>query len=199
MKSLTKVFITLLLAVMLNLGIFNPHANSSTISSVDHYQVTSSSNLQPEILPNETIEIPLGTITYTKGVLIVNKTKCLLRRVGVYKKSLEWTIGDVTPLRAVGEQFNDDAFSFASNYQINCGTDKEKRNVQLASELTSTGERKINIGVINQNGIQPAKITWDDMKNSDDKSLKNSPFEVHAYIKQRDTTFFWIYEVTEQS
>jgi hypothetical protein len=197
MKSLTKVFITLLLAVTINFGSFNTHANSSPISYVDHYKVTSSSNLQPEILPNETIEIPIGTITYTKGVLIANKTKCILRRVGVYKTSLEWTIGDVNPLRAVGQQFNNDAFSFASNYQIDCGTDKEKRNVQLASELTSIGERKINIGVINQDGIEPAKITWDDLKNSDEKSLKNYPFEVHAFIKQKDKTFFWIYEVTE--
>ncbi|TAG92908.1 MAG: hypothetical protein EAZ19_17295 [Oscillatoriales cyanobacterium] len=99
---------------------------------------------------------------------------------------------------AVGQKFNDDTFSFASNYQIDCGIDKEKRNVQFASALTIEGSKKINIGVINQDGNQPAKSTCDEMTYPSDKSLNNYPFEVNAFIRQKDQTSIWIFEVTEK-
>jgi hypothetical protein len=197
MKYLTKFFVALLLGVTICFGGFNNYANSSTINSIEPNKISSSSDVHNEIKPNETIEIPM-TLTYQRVVAIANKTQCVLRPVGVYNNLSNWPIGDVGPLRAEGQKFVDENFSFASNYQIDCGKDTEKRNVQLSSSVAITGERKINIGVINQDGNQPAKITWDNMKNSDDKSLKNFPFEVHAFIKQKDKSFFWIYEITEQ-
>ncbi len=197
MKSLTKVFIALLLTVIIAFGSFNTHANSSPISSVDHNQV-SSSDIQPQILPNETIEIPIMTITYKRIVEIANKTQCILRRVGVYNNSLEWTLGDIDSLRLVGERFNSDTFSFASNYQIDCGIGKEKINVQFSTSLGTEGNKKINIGFINQDDNQPAKSTWDQMTDSSDKSLNNSPFAVNAFIKQKDQTSIWIFEVIEK-
>jgi hypothetical protein len=204
MKSLTKVFVALLLAITICFGGFNSYANSSPISSVDDNQVISPSDVHPEvhpneiIQPNETIEIPVMTLTYTGVVGIANKTRCILKRVGVYNNSLNWPLGDVSPLRAVGQQFNNDTFSFASNYQIDCGIGKEKRNVQLSSALTIEGSKKINIGVINQDGNQPAKSTWDEMIYPSDKYLNNSPFEVNAFIRQKDQTSIWIFEVTEK-
>jgi len=198
MKSLTKVFVALLLAVTICFGSFNSYANSSPISSVEHNQVSSPSDVHPEVHPNETIEIPVMTLTYTGVVEIANKTRCVLKRVGVYNNSLNWPLGDVSPLRAVGQKFNNDTFSFASNYQIDCGRDQEKRNVQFSSALTIEGNKKINIGVINQNGNQPAKSTWNEMIYPSDKSLNNSPFEVNAFIRQKDQTSIWIFEVTEK-
>ncbi|MFM6472411.1 MAG: hypothetical protein ACKPGH_02725, partial [Dolichospermum sp.] len=154
MKSLIKVFIALLLTVTIAFGSFNTRANSSPISYVDHNQVSSSDDLQPQILPNQSIEIPM-TITYKRIVEIANKTQCILRPVGVYNKSLEWPLGDVGSLRLVAERFNSDTFSFASNYRVDCGIGKEKRNLQFSTSLDTEGNRKINVGVINQNGNQP--------------------------------------------
>lgn len=198
MKSLTKVFVALLLAVTICFGGFNSHANSSPISSVDNNKVSSSSDLQPEIRPNETVEIPIMTLTYTRIVEIANKTRCVLRPVGVYNNSLEWPLGDIDSLRLVGERFNSDTFSFASNYQIDCGIGKEKRNLQFSTSLGTEGNKKINIGVINQDGNQPAKSTWDEMTDSGDKSLNNSPFQVNAFIRQKDQASIWLFEVTEK-
>ncbi len=96
------------------------------------------------------------------------------------------------------ERFNRDTFSFASNYQIDCGIGKEKRNVQFSTSLATEGNKKINIGVINQDGNQPAKSTWNEMTDSSDKSLNNSPFEVNAFIRQKDQASIWLFEVTEK-
>jgi hypothetical protein len=196
MKSLAKVFIALLLTVTIAFGSFNTRVNSSPISYVDHNQV-SSSDLQPQILPNQSIEIPM-TITYKRIVEIANKTQCILRPVGVYNKSLEWPLGDVGSLRLVAERFNSDTFSFASNYRVDCGIGKEKRNLQFSTSLDTQGNKKINVGVINQNGNQPAKSTWDKMTDPSDKSLLNSPFGVNAFIRQKDETFIWLFEVIEK-
>ncbi|WP_290599575.1 hypothetical protein [Anabaena sp. AL93] len=196
MKSLAKVFITLLLTVTIAFGSFNTRANSSPISYVDHNQV-SSSDLQPQILPNQSIEIPM-TITYKRIVEIANKTQCILKPVGVYNKSLEWPLGDVGSLRLVAERFNSDTFSFASNYRVDCGIGKEKRNLQFSTSLDTEGNKKINVGVINQNGNQPAKSTWDKMTDPSDKSLLNHPFGVNAFIRQKDQTSIWLFEVVEK-
>ena len=196
MKSLIKVFIALLLTVTIAFGSFNTRANSSPISYVDHNQV-SSSDLQPQILPNQSIEIPM-TITYKRIVEIANKTQCILRPVGVYNKSLEWPLGDVGSLRLVAERFNSDTFSFASNYRVDCGIGKEKRNLQFSTSLDTEGNKKINVGVINQNGNQPAKSTWDKMTDPSDKSLLNHSFGVNAFIRQKDQTSIWLFEVVEK-
>jgi hypothetical protein len=196
MKSLAKVFIALLLTVTIAFGSFNTRANSSPISYVDHNQV-SSSDLQPQILPNQSIEIPM-TITYKRIVEIANKTQCILRPVGVYNKSLEWPLGDVGSLRLVAERFNSDTFSFASNYRVDCGIGKEKRNLQFSTSLDTQGNKKINVGVINQNGNQPAKSTWDKMTDPSDKSLLNHSFGVNAFIRQKDQTSIWLFEVVEK-
>ena len=196
MKSLAKVFIALLLTVTIAFGSFNTRANSSPISYVDHNQV-SSSDLQPQILPNQSIEIPM-TITYKRIVEIANKTQCILRPAGVYNKSLEWPLGDVGSLRLVAERFNSDTFSFASNYRVDCGIGKEKRNLQFSTSLDTEGNKKINVGVINQNGNQPAKSTWDKMTDPSDKSLLNHSFGVNAFIRQKDQTSIWLFEVVEK-
>jgi hypothetical protein len=196
MKSLAKVFIALLLTVTIAFGSFNTRANSSPISYVDHNQV-SSSDLQPQILPNQSIEIPM-TITYKRIVEIANKTQCILTPVGVYNKSLEWPLGDIGSLRLVAERFNSDNFSFASNYRVDCGIGKEKRNLQFSTSLDTQGNKKINVGVINQNGNQPAKSTWDKMTDPSDKSLLNHSFGVNAFIRQKDQTSIWLFEVVEK-
>ena len=197
MKSLIKVFIALLLTVTIAFGSFNTRANSSPISYVDHNQVSSSDDLQPQILPNQSIEIPM-TITYKRIVEIANKTQCILKPVGVYNKSLEWPLGDVGSLRLVAERFNSDTFSFASNYRVDCGIGKEKRNLQFSTSLDTEGNKKINVGVINQNGNQPAKSTWDKMTDPSDKSLLNHSFGVNAFIRQKDQTSIWLFEVVEK-
>lgn len=197
MKSLIKVFIALLLTVTIAFVSFNTHANSLPLSSVDHHQV-SSSDLQPQILPNQTIESPVITITYKSIVEIANKTQCILTPVGVYNKSLEWPLGDIGSLRLVAERFNSDNFSFASNYRVDCGIGKEKRNLQFSTSLDTEGNKKINVGVINQNGNQPAKSTWDKMTDPSDKSLLNHPFGVNAFIRQKDQTSIWLFEVVEK-
>ena len=197
MKSLAKVFIALLLTVTIAFGSFNTRANSSPISYVDHNQVSSSDDLQPQILPNQSIEIPM-TITYKRIVEIANKTQCILTPVGVYNKSLEWPLGDIGSLRLVAERFNSDNFSFASNYRVDCGIGKEKRNLQFSTSLDTQGNKKINVGVINQNGNQPAKSTWDKMTDPSDKSLLNHSFGVNAFIRQKDQTSIWLFEVVEK-
>ena len=197
MKSLTKVLTSLLLTVIIAFGSFNTHANSSPINSIDQPQA-SSSGLQPQILPDQTIESPVITITYKSIVEIANKTQCILRPVGVYNKSLEWPLGDIGSLRLVAERFNSDSFSFASNYRVDCGIGKEKRNLQFSTSLDAQGNKKINIGVINQNGNQPAKSTWDKMADPSDKSLLNHPFGVNAFIRQKDQTSIWLFEVVEK-
>ncbi len=196
MKSLTKVATSLFLTVTIAFGSFNTHANSSPINSIDQSQ-DSSSGLQPQILPNQAIELPM-TITYNRIVEIANKTKCILKPIGAYNNSLEWPLGDIGSLRLVAERFNSDRFSFASNYQIDCGIGKEKRNLQFSTSLDAQGNKKINIGVINQNGNEPAKITWDSMTDHDDKSLLNLPFGVNAFIRQKDQTSIWLFEVVEK-
>jgi hypothetical protein len=197
MKSLAKVFIALLLTVTIAFGSFNTRANSSPISYVDHNQVSSSDDLQPQILPNQSIEIPM-TITYKRIVEIANKTQCILKPVGVYNKSLEWPLGDVGSLRLVAERFNSDTFSFASNYRVDCGIGKEKRNLQFSTSLYTQVNKKINVGVINQKGNQRAKSTWDKMTDPSDKSLLNHPFGVNAFIRQKDQTSIWLFEVVEK-
>jgi hypothetical protein len=196
MKFLTKIFIVLLLSATIAFGSFNNYANSSPIISLDHSQ-SIPSDLQPQILPNQIIEIPM-TITYKRMVEIANKTRCILKPMGAYNKSLEWPLGDIDSLRLVAERFNSDSFSFASNYQIDCGIGKEKRNLQFSTSLDTEGNKKINIGVVNQNGNQPAKLTWEQMVAPDDKSLLNPPFGVNAFIRQKDQTSIWLFEVVEK-
>ena len=101
-------------------------------------------------------------------------------------------------MRLVAERFNSDTFSFASNYQVDCGIGKAKRNLQFSTSLDTQGNKKINVGVINQNGNQPAKSTWDKMTDLSDKSLLNPPFGVNAFIRQKDQTSIWLFEVVEK-
>ncbi|MBD2454703.1 hypothetical protein H6G80_11485 [Nostoc sp. FACHB-87] len=199
MESLIKTFLTFLLAISIAFSGFHVHANAALKSiALDQAQVSLSSDLHPAIQPNETLEIPVNTLTYKTALEIANKTKCFLKRVGVYNNSLDWPLGDVIPLQLVGQKSNEDTFSFAANYQIDCGLNAEKRNVQFSALSGSDGQKKSNIAVLNQDGNQPAKIVWDEMKNYNEKSIDNYPFKVYTVIKQKDQTFIWIYEVTDK-
>jgi len=197
MRSLTKVFVALLLTATICLGGFNSNANASPIHSLDHNQASSASDARSEIHPNEAVEIPVMSLPYKRVVEVANKTRCILKRVGVYNTASKWSLGDVSPLRAVGQQFSDDVFSFASNYQIDCGIGQEHRNVQFSAALTSDGTQNVNVGIINRSGNQPAKLTLDEMTYGD-KSVDYSPFQVNAFIKQSDQTTIWFFEVTEK-
>jgi len=148
MRSLTKVFVALLLTATICLGGFNSNANASPIHSLDHNQASSASDARSEIHPNEAVEIPVMSLPYKRVVEVANKTRCILKRVGVYNTASKWSLGDVSPLRAVGQQFSDDVFSFASNYQIDCGIGQEHRNVQFSAALTSDGTQNVNVGII---------------------------------------------------
>jgi hypothetical protein len=61
---------------------------------------------------------------------------------------------------------------FASNYRIEPG-----KNVQLAAKYPLIGANKIALVSINEDGNSPAKTAWGNMRDRNNKSLDNSPFQ----------------------
>jgi len=190
MKSLTRVFAAFLLAITIAFGGFSGNAHAQSVGATVNVAID----------VNKTIDQILGLITSSQDfqLVVANQTQETLTRVGAYNKLSNWPLGDIGSLQLVAERFNSDSFSFASNYQIDCGIGKEKRNLQFSTSLDTEGNKKINIGVINQNGDQPAKLTWDKMTDISDKSLVNLPFVVNALIRQKDKTSIWLFEVVEK-
>ncbi|MFK0733726.1 MAG: hypothetical protein ACFKPT_26825 [Gloeotrichia echinulata GP01] len=128
-------------------------------------------------------------------IQIVNNTPYTLSREGAYNNSSNWPIGDIGPSRVVGQQFSGnsftDSFSFASNYKIG----DTGKFVQFSASWPFVGSRKINIGVINESLTPPAKKAWDKMYDSNDKFAKNDPFNVRAFMTQKNGSIIWSYQV----
>ncbi|HLP88773.1 MAG TPA: hypothetical protein VK184_09325 [Nostocaceae cyanobacterium] len=148
----------------------------------------------------------IGQVKYSQKFVIqvVNKTPYTLSRVGAYNYWANWPIDEIEPFSIAGRQFSEGAkspvsgiiqkegvFSFASNYEIG----KTGKFVQFSASWPPT-ERKIDIGVINESGLNPAKEAWHKMSNHDDKFAKNEPFSVRAFMEQSGSSIIWSYELT---
>ncbi|MBD2454702.1 hypothetical protein H6G80_11480 [Nostoc sp. FACHB-87] len=166
MKSLAKIFVTLLLAVTITFGGFYGHANAA---------------------PKKNF------------IEVVNKTKrCVLRPPDTYSNSSNWPIDQVIPSMVISrEVINRTDFSFAANYKIEC-QEPMRRYVQFAASLGLDEQPKINVAAIPIEGNRPAQMAWIDMKNSNEKSIKIRPYQVHAVIEQNDEKIIWRYELTAE-
>ncbi|BAZ33087.1 hypothetical protein NIES4074_55970 [Cylindrospermum sp. NIES-4074] len=155
---------------------------------------------------NTPVDKILRLVKYSEKFVIqvVNKTPYTLSRVGAYNYWANWPINEIEPFSIAGRQFSEGAkfpasgiiqkeglFSFASNYEIG----KTGKFVQFSASWPP-GERKIDIGVISQSGLNPAKKAWDKMSNHDDKFAKNEPFSVRAFMEQFGSSIIWSYELT---
>jgi hypothetical protein len=189
MKSLTRIFVALLLAVGITFGSFHSNAHAAPPLPVPSISIN----------PDTTFDKIVSPIRFERKytVIVANKTGKTLERVGAYndyKDSSNWPLGDIAPNTAVGQQFDGNpyngSFSFASNYRVEPG-----KNIQLAATYPIIGSRKIALGGINQDGNGPAKETWDGRTYGNDKSLNNPPLEAYASIKQKDGSLIWYYEV----
>jgi hypothetical protein len=155
---------------------------------------------------NTSVNKVLDQVKYSQKFVIqvVNKTPYTLSRVGAYNYWANWPIDKIEPFSIAGRQFSEGAkfpgsgiiqkegvFSFASNYEIG----KTGKFVQFSASWPP-GERKIDIGVINESGLTPAKKAWEKMSNHDDKFAKNQPFSVRAFMEQSGSSIIWYYELT---
>ncbi|MEH2166814.1 MAG: hypothetical protein V7K41_09115 [Nostoc sp.] len=183
MKSLTRIFVALLLAVGITFGGFHSNAHAQSAISVG-------------IDGNKTFDQMVNGIRFDRKytVLVANKTGNTLKRVGAYNDSSKWPLGDIEANSAVGQQFDGNpitnSFSIASNYRI-----QSDKNVQLVAIYPTIGSRKVGLGNVNQDGNEPAKQVWDKTYDRLDKAVSNDPFEARASIQQKDRSLVWYYEI----
>ncbi|MEH2246047.1 hypothetical protein [Nostoc sp.] len=189
MKSLTRIFVALLLAVSITFGSFHSNAHAASASPLPIPSI--------RINGNTTFDEIAKNIRFDRKytILVANKTGRTLQRAGVYNDSFTtWPLGDVESNSAVGQQFDGhpitNNFSFASNYRVEPG-----KNLQLTANFPTIGRRRIGLGNINQDGDSPAKKVWDNMNDSNDKAVNISPFQGRASIQQKDGSIIWYYEV----
>ncbi|MEH2322359.1 MAG: hypothetical protein V7K32_01895 [Nostoc sp.] len=187
MKSLTKIFVALLLTVGITFGGFNSNAHAQS---------------SPLAIPNISVDVNTTFDKIVNGVrfdrkytvVVANKTGKTLERVGVYNDSSNWPLGDIDANTAVGQQFDGiprtNSFSFASNYRVQPG-----KNVQLVAKFPVIGTRKVGLGSFNEDGNKPAERIWDQTGDSSDKAISNDPFQARASIKQKDGSLVWYYEI----
>ena len=184
MKSLTRVFVSFLLAITIAFGGFsgNAHAQSNVNVSID---------------ANKTIDQILGLITSTQKfqVVIANQTGSPLIRVGAYNNLGNWVLGDVPPLTAQYRDWTESGagyFNFASNYAVgNTG-----KFFQFGASWPVVGKRTINLCIRNEAGNKAAQVCSDRMSNSDDKNLANGQFIGRAMIMRNNNGGSqWIYQV----
>jgi hypothetical protein len=184
MKSLTKVFVALLLAVTIAFGGFQSNAKAATIP------------IQVSIDVNQTIDQIIGLITSTQDftLVVANQTPETLRRVGAYNNLSNWPLGDIPSLKAIGQDWKENGagyFTFASNYAIgNTG-----KYFQFGASWPPVVSRKINVCNLNQNGNAPAEKCWDQMSSSNDKTVTNGEFIANAQIRKNDGAVLWFYQV----
>ncbi|MBN3910362.1 MAG: hypothetical protein HWQ35_28615 [Nostoc sp. NMS1] len=186
MKSLTRIFVALLLAVGITFGGFQGHAKAAPLP------------INVSIDADKTIEQIIGLISTSQdfSLVIANQTPHTLRRVGAYNKLSNWPVGDVDSLKAVGQDWkeNDNGrgyFTFASNYAIG----DTGRNVQFGASWPPIGRRKINLCTRNEAGNSPAALCLDQMSSADDRNLENSKFSAQARLGRKDNTVLWTYLV----
>lgn len=150
---------------------------------------------------NQTIDQIIKNISFkTKFlILVVNKTKHDLRRVGAHNDSGNWPAGDISSGNALPEEFEGNSitnsFSFGANYEL-AGSDG--KYFQFVATWPTIGSRKIGLDAINEGGNGPAKKAWDNTNDKNDKAVNNSPYEARAFITTKGSSVIWVYEVTEQ-
>ncbi|WP_414545936.1 hypothetical protein [Nostoc sp. CCY0012] len=144
---------------------------------------------------NQTVDQLIHLVTYDKKYVIevANKTNYTLQRVGAYNDSENWPLSDIAQRELAVGQFDCNSFSFAVNYQIEGGSGF----IQLAASWPIIGRRKIDVGSINQDGLNPAQTVWNKMDDSNDKSCSNDSVKVRAFIKEQGKTIIWFYEITQ--
>lgn len=181
MKSLTRVFVSFLLAITIAFGGFSGNAHAQSNVSID---------------ANKTIDQILGLITPTQQfqMVIANQTGSTLIRVGAYNNLENWVLGDVPPLTAQYRDWTESGagyFSFASNYAVgNTG-----KFFQFGASSPYIGKRRINLCALNESGNKAARVCWDAMSNADDKNLVNGPFTGRAMMANNNGRVQWIYQV----
>ncbi len=185
MKSLTKVFVALVLAVTIAFGGFSGNAHAQSPVGV---------NVAIDV--NTTIDQILGLITSTQKfqMVIANQTGSPLTRVGAYNQLSNWVIGDVPPLTATYRDWTESGagyFTFASNYQVG----STGRFFQFGASWPPVGRRKINLCARNEAGNSPASTCWDAMSNADDKNIVNGQFTGRAIMANNNGKVQWIYQV----
>ena len=187
MKSLTRVFVSFLLAITIAFGGFSGNA---------HAQSPVGANVNVSIDANQTIDQILGLITSTQQfqVVIANQTGSPLTRVGAYNALGNWPLGDVPPLTAQYRDWTESGagyFDFASNYAVgNTG-----RFFQFGASWPIVGKRRINLCARNESGNNAARSCGHAMSNADDKNLVNDQFTGRAMIAVKNGTLQWIYQV----
>jgi hypothetical protein len=186
MKSFTKVFVALLMAVTIAFGGFSGNA---------HAQSPVGANINVAIDANKTIDQILGLVSSTQQfqMVIANQTGFPLTRVGAYNKLSNWPLGDVPPSTAQFRDWKENGagyFTYAANYAVgNTG-----RYFQLGASWPPIGRRKINLCTRNESGNNPAEACWDNMSNADDKNAGNQ-FAARATMGNNNGRVQWIYQV----
>lgn len=186
MKSLTRVFVSFLLAITIAFGGFSGNA---------HAQSPVGANVNIGVDVNTTIDQILKLITSTQDFQIVvsNQTGSPLIRVGAYNDLGNWPLGDVPPLTAQYRDWRESGgyLSFASNYAVG----NTERFFQFGASWPYIGTRKINLCARNESGNKAARSCWDAMSNSDDKNLVNGQFTGRAMMAHKNGRVQWIYQV----
>ncbi|RAM48866.1 MAG: hypothetical protein C6Y22_25490 [Hapalosiphonaceae cyanobacterium JJU2] len=197
MKSLTKVFVALLLAVTIAFSGFQTNANADETNA--DFATPAASPVSITIDVNQTIDQILGLITSKQDfqLVVANQTNDILTRVGAYNSLSNWPLGDVASLEAQFQDWTENGFgyfSFASNYAVgNTG-----KYFQFGASWPSIGSRKINLCTLNESGNKPAQKCWDAMSNSDDKNLTNSGFTGRAIMAKNNGKVQWAYQIRKQ-
>jgi hypothetical protein len=191
MKSLTKVFVALLLAITVAFSGFSAPA---------HAQSPIGANVNISIDVNQTIEQILGLITSTQKfqIVIANQTESTLTRVGAYNKLSNWPLIDVPALTAQYRDWTESGagyFTFAANYAVG----DTGKYFQFGASWPPIGKRKINLTAINQSGNGPAETAWDKMSNADDKNLKNGNLIGRAVLANENGKVQWAYQVRDEN
>lgn len=152
--------------------------------------------------PNKALDqiIKIATSDAKFIIEVANKTKYELQCVGVKNDSGTWTLQNIPANTSIQEpvncNMNINTFSLAANYRVENGSGF----VQLAASWPAAGQRKINVGNIDQDGSTPAEEVWSKMEDPSDKSCSNNSVEVRAFIqaKEKGKTIIWFYEVTQK-
>lgn len=147
---------------------------------------------------NQAFDQIIGSISFkTKfNILVINKTGAVLKRVGAHNDSANWPVGDIDVDSAQLEEFEGNSitnsFSFAANYKTEDG-----KYFQFVATWPTIGSRKIGLDAINSGGSDPAKQAWNNTNDSNDKAVNNAPYEARAFIKTKDSSVIWVYEVSK--
>ncbi len=144
---------------------------------------------------NQTADQILNSLSVREKfhIVVINKTGSPLRRVGAYNDKENWPIGDIEVHSAQSVGFYETSFSIACNYRTGDG-----KYLQFVAIWPTIGRRKIGLYNRNENGNSPAQAAWDRTNDSNDKVVRNHPYECRAFIKQINDSIVWVYEVNSE-